>query len=83
MSRNNTCDAEQKIDRVEKATVLKTNKKNINKLLRMSGDLEQLAERLITTSDDAETLKLYGTVLDSAHKLRVAVKDLWEDSDEQ
>ena len=49
----------------------------------MSGDLEQLAERLIASSDDAETLKLYGTVLDSAHKLRIAVKDLWDDSDDQ
>ena len=60
-----------------------TKKENINKLLRMSGDLEQLAERLIAASDDAETLKLYGTVLDSAHKLRAAVKDLWENSQEQ
>ena len=62
---------------------MNTKKENINKLLRMSGDLEQLAERLIASSDDAETLKLYGTVLDSAHKLRIAVKDLWDDSDDQ
>ncbi len=62
---------------------MNTKKENIYKLLRMSGELEQLAEKLIATSDDEETLKLYGTVLDSAHKLRAAVKDLWGNSQEQ
>lgn len=53
-----------------------TKEVNIKKLFRISGDLEALAQKLVENSEDEESLKLYGTVLDSAYKLRVAAKNV-------
>ena len=60
-----------------------TKRKQIRKLLSLSKDLEKLAEEFAAESDNAETLKLFGTVLDTAHKLRISVQDLWKDTEEQ
>ena len=61
----------------------KTKREQIRKLLSLSKDLEELAEKFAADADNDETLKLFGTVLDTAHKLRVSVQDLWKDTDEQ
>ena len=60
-----------------------SNETNIIRLLNISGDLEKLAEKIITSSEDEESLRLYGTILDSAHKLRSAAESLWKDAQEQ
>lgn len=56
---------------------------NIKKLLSISGDLEKLAQRFVANSDDEESLRLYGMILDSAYKLRIAAEGLWKDAAEQ
>ena len=56
---------------------------NIKKLLSISGDLERLAQKFVANSDDEESLRLYGMLLDSAYTLRTAAQDLWKDVAEQ
>ena len=58
-------------------------RKQIKKLLSLSKDLEKLAEEFAAESDHEDAVKLFGTVLETAHKLRASVQDLWKDSEEQ
>ena len=57
-----------------------TKEVNIKKLFRISGDLEKLAEKFVESSEDEESLRLYGTILDSAYKLRVAAVRISKDA---
>ena len=51
---------------------------NIKELLTITKDLERLAEKLVVSSEDKHTLRLYGMILDSAYKLRIAAESAWE-----
>ena len=42
---------------------------NIKELFKISGELEKLAEKFLENSEDEKSLRLYGTLLDSAYKL--------------
>ena len=55
----------------------------IRQLLLISSNLEKLAEDLVADSDNETSVRLYGTLLDTAYSLRKSIKDLWKDSTEQ
>ena len=55
----------------------------IRQLLLISSNLEKLAEDLVADSDNEASVKLFGTLLDTAYALRKSIKDLWEDVPEQ
>ena len=48
----------------------------IQELLGVSGYLEKLAEKLVAEVEDPASLRLYGTILDSAYQLRVAAEKM-------
>jgi hypothetical protein len=56
---------------------------SVKDLLDLSELLTKLAERFALNTDDEKSLILYGTVLDSAYKLRVTAEKLWSDATEQ
>ena len=61
----------------------KTVQEDLQDIYRLSGELEKLAEKLSMTPGNKETLSLFGTILDTAHKLRLAADNLWKDAEEQ
>ena len=48
----------------------------IRELLGVSGYLEKLAEKLVEEVEDPASLRLYGTILDSAYQLRVTAEKM-------
>lgn len=58
-------------------------KNDIQKLLNISGDLEKLAKKFVLNADDEESLRVSGTILDSAHRLRKAAENIWKYATEQ
>ena len=60
-----------------------TKEVKLKKLFRISGDLEKLAEEFVESSEDEESLKLFGTLLDSAYRLRIAAASISRHTHEQ
>lgn len=55
----------------------------VKDLLDLSEQLIKLAERYALETDDNKSLIFYGTVLDSAYKLRATAEKLWSSATEQ